>query len=55
MKPAPVDQEQIWPVLDAFGSSLTLPAEAYLSPDVLAWERENLWQATWNCVPSPWP
>ncbi len=50
MKPAPLNSEDIRKVLRGFGESLTFPAEAYLSPDVLAWERENLWQATWNCV-----
>ncbi|HEX6146370.1 MAG TPA: aromatic ring-hydroxylating dioxygenase subunit alpha [Acidimicrobiia bacterium] len=50
MRPAPLDQDQITRVLDVFGSSLTLPADAYLSADVLAWEREHLWQETWNCV-----
>ena len=50
MNPAPVDPEQISRVLDPFGSSLTFPADVYLSEDVLAWERQHLWQSTWNCV-----
>ena len=50
MKPAPVDPDQISRVLDPFGSSLTFPADVYLSEDLLAWEREHLWQSTWNCV-----
>ena len=48
MNPAPLDQNQVMRVLDPFGSSLTFPAEAYLSPDVLAWEKLNLWH--WTCV-----
>ena len=50
MNPAPVDPEQISRVLDPFGSSLTFPADVYLSEDVLAWERQHLWQAMWTCV-----
>jgi Rieske 2Fe-2S family protein len=37
-------------VLEPFGHSLTLPADAYLSPDVLEWELENLWRSSWVCV-----
>ena len=50
MNPAPVDPEQISRVLDPFGSSLTFPGDVYLSEDVLTWERQHLWQSTWNCV-----
>jgi Rieske 2Fe-2S family protein len=50
MNPAPIDKNQVERALDPFGSSLTFPAEAYLSPEVLAWEQDNLWQSTWNCV-----
>ena len=50
MKPAPLDNDQIRDVLKGFGNSLTFPAAAYLSPDVLKWELENLWRATWVCV-----
>jgi len=48
--PAPVDQDQIARVLDPFGSSLTFPADVYVSSDVLAWEREHLWRSAWVCV-----
>ena len=50
VKPAPVDQDQVGRVLDAFGSSLTFPADVYLSSDVLEWEREQLWRSNWICV-----
>ncbi len=50
MEAAPIDQDQIRAVLRGFGESLTLPAAAYLSPEVLAWEMENLWRSNWVCV-----
>jgi Rieske 2Fe-2S family protein len=50
MEPAPLNQGDIRGVLKSFGESLTLPADAYLSPDVLAWEKENLWRSMWTCV-----
>jgi Rieske 2Fe-2S family protein len=50
MKPAPLNQEEIRNALRGFGDSLTFPANAYLSPDVLAWEKENLWRSVWVCV-----
>ncbi len=50
MKPAPLNQDEIQAVLKDFGQSSTLPAAAYLSPEVLEWERENLWQSSWACV-----
>ncbi len=50
MQPAPIDQNQIRAALRGFGESLTFPAEAYLSPDVLAWEMQNLWRSNWVCV-----
>ena len=50
MNAAPIDQAQLRDVIDDFGQNLTLPADAYTSPDVLAWEKSNLWQSTWVCV-----
>ena len=50
MKPAPLNQEEIRNALKGFGDSVTFPADAYLSPDILAWERENLWRSVWVCV-----
>jgi Rieske 2Fe-2S family protein len=50
MQPAPLNQEDMRNTLKGFGDSLTFPADAYLSPEVLAWETDNLWRSTWNCV-----
>jgi Rieske 2Fe-2S family protein len=50
MKKAPLDELQLRKVIDDFGQNLTLPSAAYTSPDVLGWEKENLWQSTWVCV-----
>ena len=37
---APVDGEPV----------LMMPAEAYTSPEVLAWERRHLFAGTWSCL-----
>ncbi|HLE94773.1 MAG TPA: aromatic ring-hydroxylating dioxygenase subunit alpha, partial [Acidimicrobiia bacterium] len=50
MTTAPLDQLQLRKVIDDFGQNLTLPSAAYTSREVLAWEKENLWQRTWVCV-----
>ncbi len=50
MTPAPLHQEDVRNVLRDFGSSLTFPAAAYNSAEVLAWESENLLQTMWTCV-----
>ncbi len=34
----------------AAGSATMLPAAAYTSPEVLAWERRHLFAGTWTCV-----
>lgn len=48
---APLDAEQISTVLEAdIGRARTLPAEAYLSEDVLAWERQCLFDDGWVCL-----
>ena len=47
---APVDAEGLARALRPFGTSTMLPAEAYTSPDVLAWERRNLVAGSWACV-----
>src|SRR4051794_12614566 len=36
--------------LKPFGSSRMLPAEAYTSPEVFAWEQRELFAGTWACV-----
>ena len=37
-------------VVDPFGQSRTLPAAAYIDEEILAWEKENIFRATWVCV-----
>ncbi|MGI8434396.1 MAG: aromatic ring-hydroxylating oxygenase subunit alpha, partial [Nocardioidaceae bacterium] len=34
----------------ASGATSMLPSSAYTSPEVLAWERRNLFAGTWTCV-----
>jgi glycine betaine catabolism A len=46
----PFTADDLAPVLAPFGSSRMLPADAYRSPDVLAWERANLFDGGWVCV-----
>jgi Rieske 2Fe-2S family protein len=48
--PAPVDADGLARALQPFGSSTMLPAEAYVSEQVLAWERRHIFAATWTCV-----
>jgi Rieske 2Fe-2S family protein len=36
--------------LRPFGESTMLPASAYTSPQVLAWERRHLFAGTWSCL-----
>ncbi|MGA7098275.1 MAG: aromatic ring-hydroxylating dioxygenase subunit alpha [Acidimicrobiia bacterium] len=50
MRPAPLDSVPIQRALAGFGTSQTLPSDAYLSPEVLAWEMESLWRNNWVCV-----
>ncbi len=47
---AVLDAAQLDPVLAPFGSSRTLPAEAYLSERVLAFERDRFFDCSWVCV-----
>lgn len=47
---APVDPDGLARALLPFGRSTMLPAAAYVSPDVLAWERRNLVAGSWACV-----
>ncbi len=49
-QPAPMDRAQLERVVAPFGLSRNLPQEAYTSPDVFAWDLENLWAASWVCV-----
>ncbi|MFZ0626441.1 MAG: aromatic ring-hydroxylating dioxygenase subunit alpha [Acidimicrobiia bacterium] len=50
MRPAPLDSTSIRRALADFGTSQTLPSDAYISPEVLAWEMETLWRNNWVCV-----
>ncbi len=49
--PAPIDPARLRPVLaSTLGEARTLPAEAYTSPDVLAWEERHFFEGSWVCV-----
>lgn len=47
---APVDPQALAETLRPFGSSRTLPAQAYTDPEVLAWERRHLFAGAWTCL-----
>lgn len=47
---APLPTQDLERVTDPFGESRTLPATAYLSPEVFEWEMENLFSRSWVCV-----
>ncbi len=46
----PLPAEALEPALRPFGSSTMLPAAAYTSPAVLAWELRHLFAGSWTCV-----
>src|SRR6266498_3063759 len=48
--PAPLSDDEIAGVVRPFGESTMLPARAYTSPEVLGWERRQLFAGTWSCV-----
>ena len=48
--PAPIDPRSLEPVLRPFGESRLLPAEAYSSPDVFAWEVKHFFEWGWVCL-----
>lgn len=50
MKPAPVPSETIEKLLLSGGQSRTLPADAYSSADVFAWEQKELFEGGWMCL-----
>ncbi len=50
MAPAPVSVAGLDSALLPFGESTMLPAEAYTSDEVLAWERRHFFAASWVCV-----
>ena len=45
-----MDTAAIEAALAPFGSSRTLPGEAYTSPEVFAWERRNFFEGSWVCL-----
>ncbi len=48
---APIDPDLLRSVLaPTLGASRTLPADAYLSEEVFAWEQEHLFEGGWVCV-----
>jgi Rieske 2Fe-2S family protein len=49
-RPAPIDQRHVTDLARPFGSSRTLPASAYTSPEVHAWERAEIFDRTWVCL-----
>lgn len=50
MSVAPLNPTEIARVVAPFGQNLTLPAAAYTSEEVFAWEMENIFRGTWVCV-----
>ncbi len=50
MTAAPVSPGSLAQALLPFGEGSMLPASAYTSEAVLAWERRNLFAASWTCV-----
>ena len=48
--PAPLEPADLVSVLAPFGESKTLPAEAYTSEEIFAWELGELFASTWVCV-----
>ncbi len=50
LMPDLLDSAALDAVLAPFGTSRMLPAAAYTSADVFAWERTNFFAGTWTCV-----
>jgi Rieske 2Fe-2S family protein len=48
--PAPLPAADLDRALAPFGSSTMLPAAAYTSPEVFAWERRHFFAGSWWCV-----
>ena len=47
---APLPPDALDRVIAPFGSSRTLPGQAYSSAEIFAWEQENFFQAAWVCL-----
>ena len=50
MTAAPLDPSALAAALRPHGSSVMLPAAAYTSADVYAWERRHVFAGTWTCL-----
>lgn len=49
-RPAPLDQRRVDDLLRPFGASRSLPAAAYTSAELFAWERAEIFAGTWVCI-----
>ncbi|MFF4601999.1 SRPBCC family protein [Streptomyces sp. NPDC001339] len=47
---APLPVDEVRRVTGPFGEASMLPAAAYTSPEVFAWERRHLFAGTWSCL-----
>ncbi len=47
---SPVDPSALPAVLAPLDQARSLPGDAYTSPEVLSWEREHFFEASWVCV-----
>jgi Rieske 2Fe-2S family protein len=47
---APIPEDALRRVIAPFGSSRTLPGEAYSSAEVFAWEQRAIFEAGWVCL-----
>lgn len=47
---APIDPARVERAVAPFGHSSTLPATAYTSPEIFAWEQEHFLEQSWICV-----
>ena len=50
MTAAPIAPDALEPALRPFGRGTMLPAEAYTSAEVLAWEQRHFFAGTWTCA-----
>jgi Rieske 2Fe-2S family protein len=50
LSPAPLDPAELTRTLAPFPQARMLPRAAYVDTDVLAWEREHLFDGTWVCA-----
>ncbi len=50
MNAAPIADDALAPALRPFGQATMLPAEAYVSEEVYAWELRHLFAGTWTCI-----